>query len=784
MAAAERLNGTRANPDRWDHVPEELASLDQWVVWRWEERGGRKTKAPYNAGHPTSRASSTEPDTWHSFGDAKSCAMSVPGIAGIGFVFGPDDPYCGIDFDNALTTAGEIEGWAIDWIGELGGYQEISPSGRGVKAIVRATVKRGRKTTGKGTNGNGGVEVYSSARFFTITGDVMDAPPSSLPDRQEVINRLLRLEFPATGSTTPKPGSKKPIILSLIGDDEELINRARAADNGSRFIGLYDRGDTAGHGDDPSSADLALCNMLAFWCGGNPEQIDRLFRRSALMRPKWDEARGQWTYGQRTIDKALSGKTEFYAPGQTAKEAKEAVKRGAKADPGGVNSLSTASFAPSSSTEEDAPVTIRSWPEPPGAAAYHGPAGEFVWAVDPYTESDPIGVLGQMLVAVGNMVNRGPHWTVGATRHGLNLFLCTAGPTSSGRKGTAKDVVLLAAEMIDNDWRLGCIKGGLASGEGLKWAVRDPIFKKMPVKKDGRVTGQYDEEMTDPGVDDKRLLVIETEFGGTLKIMSREGNSLSSVIRQAWDDGNLRSLTKNDPAQATGAHISILAHVTEQEVNRFMNGTEAANGFGNRFIWLSVRRSKRLPYGAAIPEHILDQYVAPIRQAVAFARRSIYSFGRTPEFDAEWAHLYCGELDQAKPGLLGSILGRAEPQVMRLACVYALLDQSEVVDLVHLHAAMELWRYSVRSAEFIFGDQLGDPDAEKVLSALKSRPEGLSQTEISVEVFAKHKPRTQIARVLGRLLESRLIHSEVVPTSGRPATVWLYGNAKEADKAN
>lgn len=777
MAAAERL------PDRWIHVPEELRELDQWVIWRWETRDGKRTKAPYNAGIPVRRASSTDPDTWRPFDLAVQCANETPTVAGIGFVFSPDDPFCGIDFDHALSETGEIAGWAQDWIKQLGGYQEISPSGKGIKAIVRASVKRGRKTTGKGTDGAGGIEVYSSARFFTITGQSDEC--MSIPDRQDVINRLLRLEFPKQGSTTPKAGSKKPVILSLIGNDSELIDRARAADNGSRFQCLFDRGDTSGHNGDDSSADLALCNMLAFWTGGNPDQMDRIFRQSALMRSKWDESRGQWTYGQITIDKALSGRTEFYSSdyGGGAKEAKKANDPRSKVDSRDSNGTSSASFASFAPSEEDAPVTIRSWPEPPGEAAYHGPVGAFIRAVDPYTEADPIGVLGQMLAAVGNIVGRGPHWTVGATRHGLNLFLCTAGPTSSGRKGTAKDVVLLAADEIDTDWKSHCVKGGLASGEGLKWAVRDAIVKRIPIKRDGILTGQFEEEMTDPGVDDKRLFVIETEFGGTLKIMSREGNSLSSVIRQAWDDGNLRSLTKNDPAQSTGAHISIVAHVTEQEVNRFMNGTEAANGFGNRFIWLSVRRSKRLPYGAAIPNDILERYVAPIRQAINVARNQIGGFDRSEAFDAEWANLYCGELDQAKPGLLGSILGRAEPQVMRLACIYALLDQTAQIDRVHLDAAMELWRYSVRSAEYIFGDQLGDLDAEKVLSALKSRPEGMSQTEISVEVFAKHKPRSQIARVLGRLLESNLVFSEVVPTSGRPSTVWFYGNAKQADKA-
>jgi hypothetical protein len=129
---------------------------------------------------------------------------------------------------------------------------------------------------------------------------------------------------------------------------------------------------------------------------------------------------------------------------------------------------------------------------------------------------------------------------------------------------------------------------GLSSGEGLIYAVRD------------RVDGENKKGETvvfDQGVEDKRLLVLEAELAGVLKVMSREGNTLSPVIRQAWDDGALQTLTKNSPMKATEAHVSIIGHITRAELLRHLTETETANGFANRFIWIMVRRSKKLPFG-------------------------------------------------------------------------------------------------------------------------------------------------------------------------------------------
>src|SRR5262249_29432197 len=146
----------------------------------------------------------------------------------------------------------------------------------------------------------------------------------------------------------------------------------------------------------------------------------------------------------------------------------------------------------------------------------------------------------------------------------------------------------------DPDWSKDRVKGGLSSGEGLIYNVRDPQWKKEPVKKGGHV-GDYEDVRVDEGESDKRLLIVEPEFAAVLTVANREGNTLSEIIRQAWDDGRLSPLTKNNPLKATGAHISILAHITTQELLVRLDDTSKANGFANRFLWALVRRSKELP---------------------------------------------------------------------------------------------------------------------------------------------------------------------------------------------
>jgi hypothetical protein len=132
------------------------------------------------------------------------------------------------------------------------------------------------------------------------------------------------------------------------------------------------------------------------------------------------------------------------------------------------------------------------------------------------------------------------------------------------------------------------IKSGLSSGEGVIDHVRDDRTEKVPVREKGRYSGEYD-EFVHPGVDDKRLQIVETEMGSTLKVMSRDGNTLSPVLRNAWDNRSLATMTRNSPLNATGAHVSMIGQITEEELMKLLSEIEAANGFANRFLWIALK---------------------------------------------------------------------------------------------------------------------------------------------------------------------------------------------------
>jgi Protein of unknown function (DUF3987) len=339
------------------------------------------------------------------------------------------------------------------------------------------------------------------------------------------------------------------------------------------------------------------------------------------------------------------------------------------------------------------------------AEAMHGLAAEFVRMVEPHSEADPAALLVQFLAGFRNVIGRGAYFTAEADKHFTNLFIVLVGQTSKGRKGSSWGQVANVLRLAEDGWAKECVKSGLASGEGLIWQVRDAIHASEPVKEKGRVK-EYQDVIKDPGVDDKRLLIVEPEFARVLQVCERESNTLSAIIRQAWDSGDLKVLTKKEAASATNAHISAIGHITKDELLRLLTGTAAGNGFGNRFLWICAKRSKCLPEGGEA--HKVD--FAPFMRRLAGAldlARAAGEIKRDPEARSFWADIYPA-LSEGKPGLLGAVTSRAEAQTMRLACLYALLDSCSVVRLEHLRAALAVWRYCEASARFIFGDALGD----------------------------------------------------------------------------
>lgn len=269
-------------------------------------------------------------------------------------------------------------------------------------------------------------------------------------------------------------------------------------------------------------------------------------------------------------------------------------------------------------------------------------------------------------------------------------------------------------------------------------------------------------------------MVVEPEFASTFKVAGRETNTLSPVIRQAWDTGTLRTLTRHNPLTAKDAHISIVGHITAEELRRHLTSTEAANGFANRFIWMLVRRSKKLPDGGSLDHENLAPHIKKLSTALSAARRR-GAMQRTAAARELWHHAY-DELSEGEPGLAGAMLARSEAQVTRLSLVYALADHAPAIDRPHLEAALELWDYCARSIRHLFGDSSGDPDADTIDQALQRTPTGLVRTEISA-LFAGHASAARLDRALGVLVARGTATVSREETSGRPRERWVTSHS-------
>lgn len=403
------------------------------------------------------------------------------------------------------------------------------------------------------------------------------------------------------------------------------------------------------------------------------------------------------------------------------------------------------------------------WPSKLEPEAFHGVAGEFIRAVESQTESDNAALLVQFLVAFGNLIGRSAFIRIGASKHYANLFVTLVGNSSHGRKGTALDLVKLVLSQVDTKWWAECRIFGLGSGEGLVSCVQDydpPSAEELKKKPNLKIEKPRD----------KRGMVIEGEFGLTLKVFQREGGTLSPQVRSAWDSGDLRVTTKNDSLKSTGAHISIIGHITSVEVKQLLSVSDLFNGIGNRVMWICTKRSKLVPMPQLPPPATIAALVTKVSAASDFAKRT-GEIRLSAESEANYREIYAS-LTRERPGLLGVLTARAAPIILRLSMIYALLDQSGEIQPKHLNAAIAVWQYAEQSVEVIFGKHTGDKVADKLLGAITKAANGLTQTEILEDVFGGNLKAERLTTALELLSGYGLITSKKEMSGIRPVTRW------------
>ncbi len=253
--------------------------------------------------------------------------------------------------------------------------------------------------------------------------------------------------------------------------------------------------------------------------------------------------------------------------------------------------------------------------------------------------------------------------------------------------------------------------------------------------------------------------------------MSRDGNTLSETLRAAWDTGNLNTLIKNNPTKATDAHITICGHITEEELKRRLSECDLFNGFANRYLWVCAKRSKLLPEGGCIPHKELAGDLEALRSAITLGETT-QEMRRDDRAVKLWAEIY-EELSEEVVGLVGSATARSESQLLRLSMIYALLEKSKLITVEHLTAARALWKYCHDSVQYLFGDQIGDPKAQKILDALRRSPQGMTRTEISEKVFNKNLASKKIGASLSLLNQLGFARFQPEGGNGRSPERWF-----------
>lgn len=284
-------------------IPSELRQLNQWICWKLEQREGKPTKIPVNP-RTGGNAQSNNKETWASFETAlEACIQNR--YSGLGFMFSKDNDIMGVDIDHCRDTEGTdsaLSEQAKEILSTLDSYSEISPSGTGVHIIIKGKLPPyGRRS--------GNLEMYEEGRFFTVSGKVLEGYSRNVEERTEALT-LIHSKYIA------KPEKQQEIHSPGICDlnCQTIVDKAMSSAAGGKFHSLY-QGNWKGEYPSQSEADLAFCNLLAFWCGRDPGKMDAIFRSSGLYRQKWDERRGgKGTYGEQTIQEAIRNCRDIYEP--------------------------------------------------------------------------------------------------------------------------------------------------------------------------------------------------------------------------------------------------------------------------------------------------------------------------------------------------------------------------------------------------------------------------------------------------------------------------------------
>lgn len=400
------------------------------------------------------------------------------------------------------------------------------------------------------------------------------------------------------------------------------------------------------------------------------------------------------------------------------------------------------------------------------------------------SEAHPVAVAANVIAWFGAAVGRVAFQRIGDMKIHCRVDLIVAGKSGKARKGTAETTAREVFRRADAVQRrqagtknvLRFHDGGLSTGEGLAWAIRDAV------------EGDEKGKGADPGIIDKRLVVIEPEFANVLAQVKREGNTLSATLRNLWDGRDLEPLTKTSQTRASHPHVVVIGHITGFELRIKATDNDAANGLLNRFIIVHVHRPKLVPLPEPTPDAVLDDQAQRLAVAIDYAtkgdphQRDKHEVVMTPEAKDVWCELYPA-ITRDRDGKAGSLMARSEVYARMLAMIFALMDCRSEIEPCDIFAALAWVDYWAASVAYVFhGDDQADADDDgldpftaEVLRLVQARP-GIKLSEVQDHWHRKRIP--QVKAALERLLSLAppLLREEVDKgTGGRVARRYFPG---------
>ena len=710
--------------------PAALKAKKNWLRWKIAQVNGKLTKVPYKL--DGMKAASTRPEDWSEFETAAN-GVEINEKSGLGYVVTKTDRVIGIDLDGCRDAeTGAIAPWAEDLVEAANSYCEITPSQTGIRIWVIGDLPAGDRVfnldPAVGYGNKVKIEIFTDGRYFTVTGLSIFGAPLAERELTEVYELIgaIRRKHPApkksknsAAASTTEPA---PVQIEKLGQfDTSKYDIFMRGDITSREPFVIQNGLGKLEYPSQSEADYAFATVLAYKHTVDREKMSEDFRASKLYREKWDRLE------EPTFDKILASVdlTESTPVTPLAAVPERTTITQQEID---------------ASIEEEFPVYPLGEQSGPGWEDdwMYGIAGEIVRKAGKHCEAHPAGMYLDLLVSLGNIMGRSAYFNVGATRHHTNEFMIRVGNTSTARKGTGRDAINEPLKIIDGNWYTTRVMSGFGSGEAIVGLIADSMQQSV---RDPKSSSGF-KNIVKPGVDDKRLFIREGEAASIFQLAGKKESRADIILRDGWDGLPLKNIVKgktdgiNNSAMCQEPHLSISGDTTRDELKRRMPDGADQNGFGNRFLYAFVYRTKMCPNGG--PQLDWTNEVVQLHQIIQWARGVCY-VPLTKAASKVWHRMYVEiekELEEL-PSLTQAMCARGVAHVRRLALIFALLDKQDVADTQHLQAAKKLWDYCSNSARFIFEGTT--KEQHRVLGWMRKNPGAVTVRQITDEVFHRHQ---------------------------------------------